>query len=245
MTTKLSAIGSRRSKSVLRLATAGLLAATLAGCYQSPQAVDRYDTDYRVRHPITLKEGERSIEVFLSRNRGGLTAAQRADVLAFASQWRREASGGIVIDVPWGGPTDRAAADSMREIHSIFSASGVPHNAVYVRRFRPTRTALPSIRINYSKLVAQAGPCGRWPNDLGPAAGRVYLENREYWNLGCATQRNLAAMIDNPSDLVQPRVEQPAFEARRAQVLDHYRKGTATSGAYTGYDKGKISDLGK
>jgi pilus assembly protein CpaD len=147
--------------------------------------------------------------------------------------------------VPWGGPTDRAAVDSMREIHSIFVASGVPQGAVYVRRFKPPLTGLVSIRINYSKLVAQAGPCGLWPDDLGPAAGRKYMENREYWNFGCATQRNLAAEVVNPTDLVQPRVEQPAYEPRRAVVLDKYTKGQATASTYAGYDKGKISDLGK
>ena len=52
-------------------------------------------------------------------------------------------------------------------------------------------------------------------------------------------------MVVNPSDLAQPRVEQPAYEPRRAVVIDHYGKGQATAGAYTGYDKGKISDLGK
>lgn len=245
MTAKRSAIGGCRGRAALRLIGAGWLAVMLAGCYQAPQAEDHYPVDYRTRHPISLQEGEHSIKIFLSRNRGGLTAAQRADVLAFAQQWRREATGGIVIDVPWGGPTDRAAVDSMREIHSIFVASGVPQGAVYVRRFKPERAGLVSIRINYSKLTAQAGPCGLWPKDLGPAAGKQYLENREYWNLGCATQHNLAAEIDNPSDLVQPRVEQPAYEPRRAVMLDKYTKGKSTAGAYTGYDKGKISDLGK
>ncbi len=246
MTANLRAIGTRRTRTALRLAAAGLFAVMLAGCYETPQAENPpYPVGYRERHPITLKEGVRTVEIFLGRNRGGLTAAQRADVLAFAHQWRREATGGIVIEVPWGGPTDRAASDSMREIHSMFAASGVPQRAVYVRRYKPIRNALASIRINYSKLVAQAGPCGKWPDDLGPAAGKPYLENREYWNFGCATQQNLAAMIDNPSDLVEPRVEQPAYEPRRAVVLDHYRKGTASAGSYTGFDKGKISDLGK
>lgn len=246
MTAKLSAIGGRRGQTALRLLSAGCLAVMLAGCYQTQQVAEEHDpVDYRARHPITLQEGERTVQIFLSRNRGGLTAAQRADVLAFAQQWRHEATGGLVIDVPWGGPTDRAAVDSMREIHSIFVASGVPQGAVYVRRFRPEHSGLVSIRINYSKLTAQAGPCGLWPDDLGPAAGRKYMENRQYWNFGCATQRNLAAEVVNPTDLVQPRVEQPAYEPRRAGVLDKYGKGQATAGAYSGYDKGKISDLGK
>jgi len=83
--------------------------------------------------------------VFLGRNRGGLTPAQRADVLAFAQWWKREANSGIVVQVPRGGPTDRAAADSLREIHSIFAQSGVPAKAVYMQTYRPSPTALTSI----------------------------------------------------------------------------------------------------
>jgi pilus assembly protein CpaD len=229
MTIELSAI----SRHAARLLTAASLAVMLAGCYETPQVAEEHvPVDYRARHPITLQHG-------------GLTAAERADVLAFAQQWRREATGGLVIEVPWGGPADRAVTDDMREIHSIFVASGVPQGAVYVRRFKPTGDTLASIRISYSKLTAHAGPCGLWPKDLGPAAGKQYLENREYWNLGCATQRNLAAEIDNPADLVQPRGEQPAFEPRRSVMLDKYTKGQSTSSTYSGYDKGKISDLGK
>ncbi len=72
-----------------------------------------------------------------------------------------------------------------------------------------------------------------------------YMENRPYWNLGCATQRNLAAMVDNPSDLVQPRGESPAYSSRRSVAIDKYRKGENPSGTYLGYDTGKISGLGK
>lgn len=245
MTTTLNAMDRRRSLPALRLAALGLLAVTLAGCYETPQTEFRYPIDYRQRHPITLQEGERSVEIFLSRNRGGLTAAQRADVLAFAQRWRHEATGGIVIEVPWGGPTDRAATDTVREIRSIFAASGVPQHAIYVRRYKAPRHTLASIRLNYSRLTAKAGPCGEWPNDLGPAAGKHWRENMPYWNLGCSTQANLAAEIDNPADLVQPRVEQPPYQARRTVVLENYRNGKSTAGTYSGYDKGKISDLGK
>ncbi len=170
---------------------------------------------------------------------------QRADVLAFAQQWRRESTSGIIVDVPKGGATDHAAADSMRELHSIFAASGVPRNAVAVRNYRPADSTLASIKINYSKLTAEAGPCGQWPHDLGPSDVKTYTENRPYWNLGCANQRNLAAMVDNPSDLVQPRGETPAYNARRTVAIDKYRRGDNPSGTYTGYDTGKISGLGK
>ena len=162
------AVAQRRTRSVLRLVAAGSLAAALAGCYYQTEAQQNaYPIDYRVRHPITVHEGVQSVEVLIGRNRGGLTPSQRADVLAFAQAWRHEAGSGIIIDEPHGGPTDHAAADAIREIRSIFGAIGVPAGAIYVRRYNPARSALASIKLNYSKLVAEAGPCGQWPRDIG------------------------------------------------------------------------------
>jgi pilus assembly protein CpaD len=52
-------------------------------------------------------------------------------------------------------------------------------------------------------------------------------------------------MVDNPADLVQPRGEGPGYPQRRTVAIDKFRKGENPSGTYTGYDTGKISDLGK
>jgi len=235
-----------RSGTVLRLLAVSGLAAMLAGCYYQTEAQQNaYPTDYRVRHPVTVREGVQSVEVLIGRNRGGLTPNQRADVLAFAQGWRHEAGSGIIIDEPNGGPTDHAAADSIREIRSIFAGTGVPANAVYVRRYKPAATSLASIKLSYSKLVAEAGPCGQWPRDLGPSWESGFAENQPYWNLGCASQRNLASMVDNPADLVQPRGEIPPWAPRRSAAIDHWRKGENPSGNYSGFDVGKITDIGR
>jgi pilus assembly protein CpaD len=52
-------------------------------------------------------------------------------------------------------------------------------------------------------------------------------------------------MVDNPSDLVQPRGEAPAYTAHRSTVLEKYRKGEPTATIYPDADKGKISDVVK
>src|SRR6185312_6701408 len=204
-----------------------------------------YPFDYRQRHPIVVREGVQNVEIMIGRNRGGLTPAQRADVVAFAHAWRHEAGSGIIVELPHGGPTDHAAADAMREIRSIFAATGVPSNAIYARNYRPNRTSLASIKLNYSKLVADAGPCGQWPRDIGPSWKSGDIENRPYWNLGCASQRNLASMVANPAALLEPRGETPPYAPRRSVVLDRYKKGDNPSGTYVGYDVGKITDLGR
>jgi len=234
----------RRRAAALRVVAVGSLAVLLGGCYTTQREYVEYPQDYRQRHPITLKEGTQTVEIFLGRSRGGLSPNQRADVLSFAQNWKHEANSGVLIAVPNAPGAKLAAADSMREIHSILNASGVPANGVRVRSYAPADITLPSIKLSYAKLSAQAGPCGQW-NDLGPTTDPAYIQNWPYWNLGCASQRNLASMVDNPADLVQPRGETPAYQARRSVAIDKYRKGENPSGTYMGYDTGKISDLGK
>jgi len=83
------------------------------------------------------------------------------------------------------------------------------------------------------------------PTLLGPGAGIEYDTNLPYWNLGCSMQRNLAAMVEEPADLVQPRGESPAYTARRSVMLEKYRKGEDPTTQYRDNDKAKIADVGK
>jgi pilus assembly protein CpaD len=55
----------------------------------------------------------------------------------------------------------------------------------------------------------------------------------------------MAAMVENPSDLVQPRPETPAYTPRRTTAFDKYRKGSSTATTYPESDKAKLSDTGK
>jgi pilus assembly protein CpaD len=123
----------------------------------------------------------------------------------------------------------------------------VPSRGIILHHYRPDDPqTLPTIRISYPKISAVAGPCGVWPEDLGPSImNSGYSENKPYHNFGCATQRNLAAMIDNPADLEQPRSETPAYTARRTAAFEKYRKGTTTTTDYPEADKAKLSDAGK
>ena len=236
----------RSGRQAGRLAAAAALAASLAGCYTTHETtVDAVPLSYEQRHPITLQEGTRTVEIFIGSSRGELTAVQRADVLALAQRWKHEATGGILIDVPAGTSNTRAANDAVHEINSILTSAGVPANGLLVRSYRPMNPGrLATIKLTYPRVTAQAGPCGLWPHDIGPADVAEYSQNKQYWNFGCATQRNLAAMVDDPADLVQPRGETPAYQARRTVVLDKYRKGESTATNYPNENKGKISDVG-
>jgi pilus assembly protein CpaD len=55
----------------------------------------------------------------------------------------------------------------------------------------------------------------------------------------------MAAMVDNPADLVQARPETPSYTMRRTDAFEKYRKGTSTTTTYPEADKAKLSDAGK
>lgn len=238
-----------RAGPAVRAAALAALALSLGGCFAprtDPNAGVRVPADYRLRHPISIAEGDRTVEIFVGASRGGLMPSQRADVAAFAERWQTEGTGGIVIEVPSGTPNERAANDTLREVQAILTASGVPSAGTAVRPYHPASPKVAALKLNYPKFVARAGPCGLWPNDIGPSIDNPeYFDNRPYWNYGCATQRNLAAMVENPADLVQPRGEAPVYTARRTMVLDKYRRGESTATVYPNETKGTISEVGK
>jgi pilus assembly protein CpaD len=247
MQTVRTLIAGRRSAAghLTRAAVVVGAALLVCGCNTDKEiaGVPSAPVDYRQRHPITITEGERTFELFIGSSRGTLNPMQRAELLAFAQSWRHEATGGVIVELPTGSGNERAAAEALHEITSTLTATGVPAHGIAVQNYRAAERNLAAVRITYPKVVAQAGPCGLWPEDIGPSMNRDYFENQPYWNLGCAHQRDLAAMVDNPADLVQPRGETPAYAMRRTTVMEKYRIGASPATTYPTAGTGKISNI--
>ena len=157
------------------------LAVVLGACTHTDEAVTAsVPDDYRLRHPIAIQEANESIVIFVGHARGGLSAPQRADVMGLAQTWLKEATGAISADVPVDTPNARTAADSLREIQALLISAGVPPRGFVVRRYHPDDPRqMAAIRLSYSRISAVAGPCGLWPEDLGPSIkNKGYFENR-------------------------------------------------------------------
>ena len=119
-----------------RIAARGLaiVACTLmlAGCYTAQERVTPADFDYRLRHNIAIKEGPRTVELFIGSNRGGLNGEQRADVLAFANFMRATKApprGPITSDVLAGEQLFRTVGCSGCHVASIRTARAAPRRA--------------------------------------------------------------------------------------------------------------------
>lgn len=204
------------------------LAAPLAACSGADRIVTSSigPQDYRVRHPIELKQGHASLEVLPEVRAGDLDPRTRAQVKQFAQEYRVKGSGEIAIALPQGGPSGGEARAALPGLRRALAAGGA-HGYVSVSSYLVANPALAApVRLSYSTIVAQTpSRCGQWPNDLASGGSVNGWQNNEYWNFGCATQQMVATQVADPRDLVGPAAETPPDSQIIGRAIDAVRRG--------------------
>jgi len=214
----------------LSLAVVGL-AVAVAGCttIQTPVIVGSVPEDYRTTHPIAIDESIETLDVPVGLNTGRMSIGERANVQGLAQRFLASGSSVLAIVSPKGSPNQNVAAAISFEIQDVLVASGVSPRAIDMRIYRAgagENTA--PVRIAFARVSAKTAPCGPWPDQVADTS-----QNRHYFNYGCATQQNMAAIVANPLDLLYPRGMTPADAARRAVVLQNYRNGAPYQSDYS------------
>ena len=188
---------------------------------------DNFD-DPAVNHPITVEPSYQSLK--LSYAAGGLDVADREKLDGFVTDYRMHGNGKISIAVPGGAGMQQvvtALADRINEL-------GVSRDRILV-----ATTQGAQVELNYISYQARTGACGDWSEDLFYTA-----ENRTAANLGCANQRNLAAMVADPRDLLGPRAMDGGDAVRRQTVIGNYESGKVSGADKSSDQKATISDVG-
>ncbi|MEM8811502.1 MAG: CpaD family pilus assembly protein [Pseudomonadota bacterium] len=230
---------SRRTVRMLKLSAAALfIGFPLAACQHTIQGSVPTD-GYRSVHPIVLKEVPETLDVPVGMKTTRLSKAQRHQIAGFARESAEQGNGSVEIMVPSGSANESTAHFMASKIRGIVNRAGIPSHSIGVQAYAvQDPQAVAPIRLSYAKIQASVGPCGIWPDNLA-----ANIENADYYEYGCSTQSNLAAMIANPSDLLHPRASTPADATRRSTVVDKYQKGESTASAK---EEGgsEISDVG-
>lgn len=177
------------------------------------------------RHPIVVSQQPANLAIRVSRGSHGLTPNQRAQLVDFLNKYRGgdTGNGRIAVNVPSGSPNEVAAMQSVADMREIFRDYGIDDTRIAIQPYHAEGEPQPPVRISYARFVAEGPTCGNWSQNLG-ADGR----NLPYPNLGCATQRNLAAHVANPADLLGPRTMTPAIAERRDVQWEKFTKGEST-----------------
>jgi len=179
------------------------------------------------RHPIVLTDSPRNLDVFITGT-GHIDPRQGDDVDAFLTEYRRYGRGVLVLEVPRGSQVPGGAvAHTLERLRARAAALGVGAREIVIAPYPVADVAVSApVRLSFQRMQAKvAGACGLWPQDLGSSNAGFNTRNEPYWNLGCATQSNVASQVADPVDLVRGRQEGRIDTVTRTQNLIDLRTG--------------------
>ena len=220
--------GQARFKPAFRILAASLAALTLAACKhgdEGTQVAGWALVEPTQRHPILVSQQPETMTVSVPRGSHGLTPAQRADVLSFGQASRMSDAGNsrLVIAAPSGSSNETSAMQAVQDIGTLLREQGISESSISVEPYSAEGQYDPAVKVSFLRYVAEGPECGHWTTNLAREP-----RNLPHPNLGCATQRNLAAMIVNPADLLTPRNMTARPNERRLVTWEKYIKGETT-----------------
>lgn len=184
-------------------------AVALAGCQSDMNmADDEYKPVSSIeRYPIKVAKVPMKLEV--APHKGGLQAQQISAIRNFARSASLAGVAQVTISRPSGGG---ASASVANEINALLLDNNVPSARISHSTYRGSARA--PVIIAFTRAVAVTKECGDWSRDM------AYVGNGSHPNFGCATQNNIAAMMNNPNDVKVMRPFDPAWSSTRYNIKD-------------------------
>lgn len=167
------------------------------------------------RHPVHFDARIETLDVEVPTDAEGLSPNQTTDVFRFLKHYHRESNSRLVIAVPGGNRPPASIAQSMQGIQRLVVEAGIDYRLTGAKP--APANEIPAIRLAYRRPVAVPPACDKWGENVGRNEERI-----PYPNFGCATQRNLALMVDTARDLQRPNNEDPRSGERRNVTWSAY-----------------------
>ncbi|MEO1200156.1 MAG: CpaD family pilus assembly protein [Pseudomonadota bacterium] len=216
------------------------MAVMVAACAKDERPIGTIPLSYEDRHPIAVGYYPEVLDVALDGQVATLHPGDRTAVYGFVRRYRNEGESALHVHLPAGSGNEHGSQAIAHEIREIARQEGIPGNLVVVQTYHAGGRAVAPIRLSFSKLQAEASQCGFFPSDISGDH-----QNRDYENFACAQQNNLAAMLDDPRDLLGPRGNVPRDSERRRDMFDKWRTAQDTSTQYQDANEASASEVGE
>jgi pilus assembly protein CpaD len=222
-----------RARPAIALFAVIMIAAPAGGCVNSPRMNAPFTlSNASERHPIAVKQGEALLDLAVSPNARGLSSAQRNQLYGYLNGYRERGAGGLVIKAPSGGANEKAAMRAYDDVRYAMRRVGISPKEVMLEPYSAKWDRGAPLRLSYLEYVAQGPDCPDWSENLARDP-----QNLPWPNMGCATQKNLAAMVADPQDFLSPHPEMPRPSERRDVVWGKYVKGDMTGSKWAPNDR--------
>lgn len=214
-------------------------AASLGACASMPEPTDPPVASYADRHQVQVTQTGARLEIEVAGNAGALSHKARSDIEAFAGGYLRYGHGAMILSTPSGATNSDAAATVAQQARMALQESGVTYNAVAGSTYDASGQSEAPVVLSFTQFEVEAPDCAPlWEQDL------AHQSNNQPWeSFGCATQSNIAAILEDPHDLIAPRAMDPRDSNRRDTVMTAYRAAEPTAAERTPDERATISTV--
>lgn len=231
------------SKKSSTSAVAFLLLASLGACGTSGLGLSGDASSMRAssmeKYPVQVVSAKDSLTIVVKPHVFALGLDDKARVAQLAENYKHVGHGDIWVVAPTGSSNSAASIGAAAEIAKVMVEQGVKPRSIRMNSYQAAATddAAP-ITVQYKRYHAYTQSCGNWSDNLAFAPLNGTSEN-----FGCSTRSNLAALVEDPYDLVEPQNVDPADPSRRTTVFGKYRNGEPTATERSTDERGVVSDV--
>lgn len=176
---------------------------------------------YRIsgEHQFVVTESARTFAVQFGEDESTLAPHVLAPMQVFADDFVDQGGGTLFIEVAQGQPDDMLPG-KLSYLGAELRKRGVKASELVVRPADGSRSA--EITLAYAKYEASVPGCPDWSQ-----TNAGFHRNVAHSNFGCSVRGNLAKMLANPRDLVEPREFNNADAHSASRAIGAYRSGEA------------------
>lgn len=176
-------------------------------------------------HPITVDSQVVTLTIDADPSTVDISDVDRARLRAFVSAYLNNGHGPLTITAPSGGSHDFDGQEAASDIRKALNEAGVPWSSLTGATYRTGGSAEgDQLVLSFTRYVATASECGVWSG----------LKESDYRNLrspnfGCSVMNNIAAMVGDPRDLVEPSDPADRDGTFATLAVERYRRGEITA----------------
>lgn len=192
---------------------------TLSACVAQPNPMYRITEN----NPIKVAESIERLELYARPDGLELSARDRFAVSQFLEAYRANGDGPLYINMPSVAKSTMGAQQTQTMLQTMVAQSGINPQALQSGEYQSSPRVPSPVIVSYRTLRAIPADC-RYMNSLSHTS-----ENTPYSSFGCSQSSNLAAMVSDPRQLLEPYATSSPNSQRRTVVYDKYIQGESTA----------------
>lgn len=179
-----------------------------------------------LRNPIQVAESIERLELYTRPNGLELSGRDKLAVAQFLDGYRNGGDGPLYMNKPASGLNGLGTQQAEQVIRGLMAEGGINPMALQSGQYQSAPNNPAPVVVSYRTLKAIPQRCGRIGN-----LSHTY-NNQPYDGFGCFQSANIAAMVSDPRQLLEPYAQGRPNAQRRQVVYDKYIEGSLSASEF-------------